>query len=138
MTGCGHNQNYGIPMPSSAKYSGDLIMIPFPYADGGFSGSAERWVIEQEGFPNKLVLNVIYKDKIVASFPVTAGTNDSSGSIKLSGKEYDIISITLNSDQVSDSVKSKKKISVYPYKNYTEKGVGPAGLPETWGIKQFI
>jgi hypothetical protein len=113
MTGCGHYKNYGYPLPSSAKDSGDNIIIPFPYAEGGFLGSDERWIVEQ-GSPDKLVLNVIYKDKIVASFPVTAGTNDSSGSIRLSGKEYDIVSVTLNSDQVSGFVKLKMAGSRLP------------------------
>jgi hypothetical protein len=97
--------------PSAKPGQGNVIAIPIPVRDKFIFGAEERWIIGRYGTPYNLVLNVIYNDKVVASFPLNspvAGTNNLSGTIRLSGKNYKIISIKLNNDLVTGSIKLEK------------------------------
>lgn len=114
MTGCVNHYNQssnGIPMPTTAKQvSKNTIEIPLPYLNNQNGGV--RWIIQRENSPDNLVLTVIYRNAPGARFPigkVGAGTHKISGSIVLDGKKYEAISITLNKDLESGTVRFKKE-----------------------------
>ncbi|MHB1417974.1 MAG: hypothetical protein ACYCX4_00060 [Bacillota bacterium] len=83
-----------LPLPSSAKSSGDLIEIPFPYAE---SLHGETWRLDKDS-PEHYVLRVLYMDKVVAAFPVAYSHTPSGLIITLGGKKYAIMAIDLNND----------------------------------------
>lgn len=108
-----HNsQSNGIPMPASVKQeAGNIIDISFPYVAIASNGVDERWMIQRINSPNNLVFTIIYNhggtgNKFRLKQPYK-GTQSLNGTIKLNGKNYKMISITLNSDLESGFVKLK-------------------------------
>ena len=105
LVGCTGNNT--IPLPISAKHyspngvslDANQITIPFPYTDK-YSTGEENWFLNRDS-SNHLVLNVVWKNRKVAIFPLTGvGVNTVSGEIALGDNNYNVLSITLNSDEL--------------------------------------
>jgi hypothetical protein len=116
--GCAQEKS-SFPMPSSAKISGNLIKIPFPYIE-----NKEEWELSHNA-SNLLVIEVSYDGKIVSKFPLEkkikkiislqSGKESiemiylSHGTIQLDSKKYNITNINLNNDNQSGFVSLKSK-----------------------------
>ncbi len=95
--GCTGGQG-GLPLPISAK---TVVQIPFPYQE---SASGEKWVLYRDT-SNRFVVQVWHEDNVVAQFPVQPDQGEGLDSaIILSGREYVVDYVHLNSDQMSGYV----------------------------------
>lgn len=103
------NSKYMIPLPKSAKYiAQDKIIISFPYYDKS-SNDVEQWSLDRDS-SNNLILNVRYKNKLIASFHIyNVGINPVEGELKFNSKTYSVKSVTLNNDMSSGWVYLQKK-----------------------------
>lgn len=96
VSGCGQNSD-NLPLPESAKsVSSNTINVPFPYG----TQSGEKWLLNRDT-SNKFEVQVINNGKVVATFPVDEQSNNT---ITLSGKQYTVKNITVNSDNTSGFV----------------------------------
>jgi len=105
LVGCTGNNT--IPLPGSAKHDSpngnsldaNQITIPFPYTDK-YSSGEESWFLDRDS-SNHLVLDVVWKNRKVATFPLFGiGVNTVNGEIALGDDNYNVLSITLNSDEL--------------------------------------
>ena len=98
-------------LPTSAKLTANnQLTIPFPYTDR-FPSATEQWILDQDT-SNHFVLEVMYKNNEIATFPVNAiGANQVTGKITLGGKEYSVTSITLNSERTSGQIMLKSGLT---------------------------
>lgn len=106
LVGCAGADNV-VPLPGSAKHyspngtplEANQITMPFPYTDK-YSSGEERWFLDRDT-SNHLVLRVTWKNQDIATFPIDGiGVNPETGEIALGGKNYSVISVTLNSDEL--------------------------------------
>jgi hypothetical protein len=99
--------NETVPLPGVAKHfspNGTLleanqITMPFPHTDR-FSSGEERWFLDRDT-SGHLVLKIAWKNQDIASLPINGiGVTPETGEIALGGKNYDIINVNLNSDDL--------------------------------------
>ena len=107
ITGC-TSKNKGIPLPTSAKINThNEVDIPFPYTDK-YNSDVESWGLDKDS-SNRLILKVIYNDKVVITFPVNnVGVNKVNGKIILGKNTYTFTSINLNNDMTSGFITLQK------------------------------
>ena len=107
ITGCS-TKTEGIPLPTSAKIKAhNELNIPFPYIDK-YTKNVESWVLDKDS-SNRLILKVIYIDKVVITFPVNdVGFNKVNGKIILGKNTYTFTSINLNNDMTSGFITLQK------------------------------
>jgi hypothetical protein len=112
--GCTHDDS--VPLPGSASRSipnntplpPGQLSIPFPYREK-FSSGMEQWVLERDT-AGHLVLVVSWITQEIAKFPVdSVGINQVTGVITLGGKDYNVINLTLNSDNESGWITIQEK-----------------------------
>ncbi len=111
-------ENDSLPLPVSATpiTANQMRNIPFPYTER-FANGLEQWVLEkgtEKDATSPFLLKVLLNGREKAAFPVNAtGINQTGGTITLDGKDYAVISITLNNDQASGWV-TLQALSVLP------------------------
>ncbi len=111
-------ENDSLSLPASATQitENQIRKIPFPYTER-FANGSEQWVLEKDtskDTTNQFLLKVLLNGREKATFPFkTTGVNQKAGKIRLDGKDYAVISITLNNDQTSGWV-TLKVLSVVP------------------------
>jgi hypothetical protein len=105
VAGCSQG-NESAPLPSWAKHyapSGTLepnqLTIPFPSGDK-FPNGEERWFLDRD-MSGQLVLKVTWRDQTVFLLPVAGlGVNPAQSEIALGGKNYRVVSLTVNTVEV--------------------------------------
>lgn len=111
-------ENDSLLLPASATpiTANQMRNIPFPYTER-FASGLEQWVLEKDpakDTTSQFLLKVFLNGREKAAFPVKAtGINQTGGTIALDGKDYAVISITLNNDQDSGWV-TLQALSVLP------------------------
>jgi hypothetical protein len=106
--GCSSVDNI-VPLPSLARHYSpngmilleNQITMPFPATDK-FRGGEERWFLDADNV-NHLILRVTWKGQDVATFPINGiGVTQGTGEIALGGKNFLVVDIYLNSDDLPD------------------------------------
>ncbi|MHB8126947.1 MAG: M56 family metallopeptidase [Desulfitobacteriaceae bacterium] len=98
-------ENESLRLPSTAVISGETktLTISFPVSDQ-FNNGKEQWILDRNT-SDHLVLKAMLDNQEKAAFPIkTTGDNQAAGKITLEGKDYSVVSITLNNDQTSGLV----------------------------------